>query len=523
MLKKRNYLKKAAAVVSASALILSGVSPVLAADTYADLEKKAIASLGEGLGETLEMGAQQAGDTGSRAKVDYTLRVEDAGRSMLGMLSSTDLSWLKDIMLTMNVEVKDGVEAVDADLLLNGEYLTKLSMFIDFMTFEEYFAFPDFSDSYLKVSMDSEEAGDMPKGVMQWLGEYAEDPYAMLPENAEAAELVKKYGDMIVDGMQEGPSVEETVSVEGIGEDCTVYEGQIYQADAVEILKNVLNAAKEDETLKKLLESGAEAAGTEDIYGEFTSGIESLLSDLEGAQTDEESADSYMASRIWVNSEGNIVGRQLCSCEGVESQPLITWKNPSNGDQSALLLEFGTDDSSTITLTGTGTTAGSIMSGEYELLMDSVPFVNVKMEDFDLDAAKTGYPAGRFTLGFAAGDGESAEENILASFSLIVDIISDKDAGTCSFEIALASSGVPLVTLIISGSKGEGVEVPDLSALGTVYDMTSESDMDSYLGELNWNSLLDNAGKAGVPEELVSQLDTMIQDAISGETEEITE
>lgn len=328
---------------------------------------------------------------------------------------------------------------------------------------------------------------------------------------------------MIVDGMQEGPSVEETISVEGIGEDCTVYEGQIYQADAVEILENVLNAAKEDETLKKLLQSGAEAAGTEDIYGEFTSGIESLLSDLDGTLTDEESADSYLASRIWVNSEGKIVGRQLCSCESVETQPLITWKNPSDGDQSALLLEFGTDDSSTITLTGTGTTAGNIMSGDYELLMDSVPFVNVKMEDFDLDAVKTGYPSGRFTLGFAAGDGESAEENILASFSLIVDMSSDKDAGTCSFEIALASAGVPLVTLIISGSKGEGVEVPDLGALGTVYDLTNESDMDSYLGELNWNSLLDNAGKAGVPEELVSQLDTMIQDAISGETEEITE
>ena len=159
MLMKKNYLRKAAAIVSASALVLSGASSVLAADTYADLEKKAIASLGEGLGAALETGAQQAGDTGNRAKVDYTLRVEDAGRSLLGMVSSTDISWLKDVMLTMDVEATDGVEAVDADILLNGEYLTKLSMFIDFMTFQEYFVLPDFSDSYLKVSMDLEEAG----------------------------------------------------------------------------------------------------------------------------------------------------------------------------------------------------------------------------------------------------------------------------------------------------------------------------------------------------------------------------
>ena len=50
------------------------------------------------------------------------------------------------------------------------------------------------------------------------------------------------------------------------------------------------------------------------------------------------------SSKVWVNGDGKIVGRQFGITDGTDTTPVFTWKAPSEGEDSALLLELAADD-----------------------------------------------------------------------------------------------------------------------------------------------------------------------------------
>ena len=70
------------------------------------------------------------------------------------------------------------------------------------------------------------------------------------------------------------------------------------------------------------------------------------------------------SSKVWVNGDGKIVGRQFGITDGTDTTPVFTWKAPSEGEDSALLLELAADDSS-FTFTGSGKTADGLLNGDY--------------------------------------------------------------------------------------------------------------------------------------------------------------
>ena len=73
------------------------------------------------------------------------------------------------------------------------------------------------------------------------------DLTTFLPDTATVSTLLDRYGNIIIDSVAEGGSSEETISVEGISEDCTVYESQITEAGVLSMMENILTAAKEDQ------------------------------------------------------------------------------------------------------------------------------------------------------------------------------------------------------------------------------------------------------------------------------------
>ena len=104
-----------------------------------------------------------------------------------------------------------------------------------------------------------------------------------IPDSETVSSLINRYGGMIIDNMTEGSSMEEAVSVEGISEDCTVYEGQIGEEETEAIAEAVLTEARDDEDLKSIFDQWTEAGvATEEQYTQFQSAIDDLLEDLSG-------------------------------------------------------------------------------------------------------------------------------------------------------------------------------------------------------------------------------------------------
>ncbi len=516
MNRTRKLLKKVIAVAAASSLIAAGGSTVMAAGSYQEAETAAYDKFVSGVASSWEeyLASYQTAQKGSNAKI--TLNVEDTGRALLGaMTGGMDFSWLQSISLDTNTSLQQGLEALTAAVLLNDSKLCDLNIYMDFAKMAEYIQIPDISEGYLVAPMESSDVS-ISDDSMKLYFNLLSDLSSVLPDKDTLSTLLERYGQLVISNMEDGASTDETVSVEGISEDCTVYEGQLSEASTVKMLKDIAKTAKDDKEIKSLFDSWTEAGiATDDQYQEFQTAVDDLLSDF----ADEGADDSTLIySRIWVNNEDKVVGREIGTVDGAETTPVFTWKAPSADGSSALLLEVQADGSS-LTLTGSGTSSEGLLTGDYIFAMDGTETMDIHVADLETKPEKTGYYNGKFTLTFPAVDTESTDSedtttNPLAGLAVEVNLTSDITTETSQIDLTLTTSGAALATLSISGGYGEGPETKDGDSLTPAYSVDDENDAVEYMKTINWDTLAANATAAGVPEELVSQLQTLLDSAV---------
>lgn len=70
--------------------------------------------------------------------------------------------------------------------------------------------------------------------------------------------------------------------------------------------------------------------------------------------------------------------------------------------------------------------------------------------------------------------------------------------------LSVESAGSTLGSFTVTSGAGESVKIPDLTALGDVYDVTNEDDMSAYAATLDPTTLMDNLSNAGVPDEVIT-------------------
>ena len=531
MNRTRQILKKSAAVALGASLILSGSSTAFAAGSYQETEKAALNKLTDGIPETWDTYLENYKKSAAGSKSNMTLKVEDTGRALIGaLMGGTDVSWLQSISLDSNISIKDGVEAIVSSVLLNDNKLCDFNVYMDLANMMEYIQIPELSDSYMKapVSSDSEENSEEAQQFLNTYMTTLSDLTSVLPDSKTLSTLLDRYGNIIIDSFEEGSSVEESVSVDGISEECTAYEGIISEKSAYTIVEKVLTTAKDDEEIKALFDQWSDdASNEENQYKDFQNLITDALDDMN--RDDEGSTENEaFSSKVWVNGDGKIVGRQFGITDGTDTTPVFTWKAPSEGEDSALLLELAADDSS-FTFTGSSKTADGLLNGDYILAVNGTETVDINVENLETKPAKAGYYNGTFNISFPAAEtdssdseaGESTEDDtdtsatdMLAGFGAVIKLTSDADADTSTLDLTVTTSGAALATLSITGSYGEGVEIPDFASLDKTYDATDDEAMTEYLTEINWDTFLANVKPAGVPDELATQLEDVLKAAV---------
>lgn len=547
MNRSRKIMKKLTAAAAASALVLSGTSQVFAA-SYKETEKAALDKLVAGFSaywDAVMAQYEKGQETGFNAKMKLT--VEETGKAVLGAMVGMDFSWLNTVTMDMTEIIKDGKEAINADILLNDAPVGTMNICMDLANMTEYFQIPELSQNYMAIplipSMEetiADETGAMSEediaAYQAYMEEYqasmetylkiVSDMTTVLPDTKTLSTLLDRYGNILIENFGDETVTEEALSVEGVSEDCTVYEEILTEQEVLSILREVLTTAKEDQELKGLLDMWSETGGGEDLYAQLVAGADSALADLPEEGSEEINPEAAMFnSKIWTNAEGKIVGREFGFTDetGTESYPLISWKNPSADGNSALYFELWLDTSS-ITLTGSGQSGDQGLTGEYVLAFDGVKIVGIGVNNLKSDTEAPGYMNGSFNFSLL-DTGTEEEPNPLAAFGLTANIISDAVAQTSQVDFSLTSSGAPVVTLSVTGgyeASGESVEMPDQAVLDAALSVESEEDMTAYAEGLDWTTVLTNLGAAGVPEELINQLQMMLTapDATAAEVPE---
>ena len=530
MNRTRQILKKAVVTAMGASLVVSGSSTVFAASSYKETEKTALANVVSKLPEAWNSYLENYQKACEGTKSTFTLTVEDTGRALAGaLMGGTDVSWLQSITFDSDITIKDGVEAIVGGLLLNDTKLCDLNFYMDLANMVEYIQIPELSDGYISAPIEgtvttSEGVAENSQEIMSTYMNALSDLSSALPDSDTLGTLLDRYGNIIIDNIEDGSSVEESVSVDGISEDCTVYEGTVSEKAVTAMAEGILTAAKDDAEIKGLFEQWAGASDGEDQYQQFEDAVADALDSI-GSADGEVSEDPVFSSKVWVNADNKIVGREFAVIDGAETTPVFTWKAPSDGDTSALLLEITAEDSS-LTLTGSGTTSDGLLNGDYIFAIDGTEAADINVENLETKPEKAGYYNGTLNVTFpvaeadaANTDGESeAASNPLAGFGIVINLKSDASTDSSSMGLTVTTSGAPIATLTISGGYGDGVDIPDLTSLDKTYDGSDDAAMTEYVANINWDTFLANIKAAGVPDELATQLETILTSAVESMT-----
>lgn len=544
MKRTRTLFRKITAAAAVSALLFSSSGTVLAA-SYQEAEKAALSQFIKGFSSYWDVVMEDQEKAMAGTKAVMTLKLEDGGKTLLSAASGgMDFSWLNTLTMDMTAAVTEGKEIVNGAILLNDSPLCNMNMYMDLNELVEYLQIPELSETWMKMPLlDSLEISEEElaqtfesEEEMQAYMEYMEaykasmknnfkvlsDLTSFLPDTATVSALLDRYGNIIIDSTAEGTSSEETISVEGISEDCTVYESQITEAGVLSMMKNILTTAKEDQELKGLLDKWSETSG-EDLNAQLQTNADALLADLTGEGSDA----AVVTSKAWVNADGKIIGREISAEDETGSIPVFTWKNPSSDEKSALFIEFGAGEE-TMTFTGTGQSAEGLLNGEYVFAVNSVKMLGIKAENLETHPKVPGYYNGKIGVSVLDAGTEEAP-NPLAAFGLDINVASDAEAKTNQVDFTVTNSGAALVTLSVNGGYADAsVSAPEQAVLDASLDITEEGAETSYIQGMDWTAILDNASAAGAPAELVGAFDQMIQQAVDNalnppQEEEITE
>lgn len=257
-------------------------------------------------------------------------------------------------------------------------------------------------------------------------------------------------------------------------------------------------------------------------YSDSLSLTVSMMSDLSAAAPEasvvETLLDKY-GSMLFDNlTEGESSQETLTA--GDKITPVLNWQMTRDGSDFGYLLSIETDDSGTLSLSGSGQIDGGKLNGTYKVSQDDTAAAVIEVKDYDTESAKEGYLNGNYTITFPADSSEDTDSSLsmLENFALVLDLNSAKDSG--SVALSVESAGSTLGSFTVTSGAGESVEIPDLTALGDVYDVTNEDDMSAYAATLDLTTLMDNLSNAGVPDEVITYV---LSGGINSDAEDVTD
>lgn len=503
-----------AAFLTGALTVTATVSPVLA-ESYPDIEKKAFASFVSDLVEDYQIyfdtAIAEPNYQNTLNSANLSLQIGETARALLGMMMGIDSSWADNIGVRYQLQTQDNnnIYAILADLYLNDSTICTMEIYYDMQTQLMHMRVPELSPDYLKMDLanmdaayadvtDTYTTSTLPDAYYDFLS----DPFSYYPEPSEMEELLNRYSTILFDHLPETYQGEEVLSVEGIEQNCTVYEAELREANALPMLKSMLQTAKEDQELKKVVEfSAIFSEESENVYTDFLTSIDELLEELNATTEEDMTSTNYFTSTIWMDENDNLVGRQISMNEDTEEIPLFTWKSPSNGTESATFLEINSDTS--FALLGTGTWNDSMLSGTYEFLVDSVPVVSIEVTDYEKDSLN-----GSWTFSPLPGVGEENYAS-LSSFALKLSTEISEDWMDFATHFDLLTSGALLGGLSYSVTSDDSISIPEMDTSKNIYDLNSEEELSAYsetLSEDSLDFLFENLAEAGVSEETISQI-----------------
>ena len=504
--------KKITAILLASLMGISAVpATTWAADSYKDTEKAACAKRIEEFGADYAKSLSEMDTEEVKGNAEIKVSLEDGGKAILGMLSPVDISWLADASISGNVSMSDKSMTEFMDVNVNGTKICTIEYYFDTENSEIYMRIPELSDGYIKMNMEQmtqeavEEADQELDSSFTTSLDLADsmNSYFSTLENLPEADLVTsiltRYTDIIFDNVAdaENPGAQEAVAGD-VSQELSVLEGHVTQAEALPMFQQILDTAKSDEELKGLIETWTEAMNDPDYtYETFLEAIEDMEKDLdtEADETDE----SGFILRAWVDSDGEVVGRQFLLNDEQEEE-LFGYLCTADGDKRGFSMQLGSGDDK-VAIEGSGELKGDLLSGTYTISSGEADAAVIDVTDYDTKAVQDGIWKGTYTISGAPVEDEDGNSYDPFGGMQLIFTADGADEDSIDWNLAIAAGGATLGSVSLTGGNGgEALAAVDVASLTDVYDFSNDDEIEAYTASMNMDAITENLTSAGMPE-----------------------
>lgn len=422
------------------------------------------------------------------AKMDVTLTVGDTILEMLETGAGMDMSFLSKINLSMDFAMDEDLEKIKMSLGLNNQQIVSAIMLMNMTDSIMYVALPEMSDEFIKMDMGEMMMPNVITGGVsspEMLAALAE----ALPDGDTLNTLLSRYLDLILSGLNNVEQSTETLELEGLSQECTVLTLKIYEEDALKIVKSVLNTAKDDQDLKKVIENfaqGVEDIGADEAYTDFQEAVTDLLADLE-EETEFDTVNPIVIN-TYVDKDHNIIGRELIVGSQGELRSYFGYYEITDGDNFAVKIDANDGD---MTLTGKGTKADGKTNATYDFSVQGTSYATAKVENWTEDGGTVTVTPNKDLLTSLFG-GELPFENLALQIKIAEGI-----------ELNIVDGSDLLLGIALKVAESDG---PNVSEPSDAVDGTDSNAMQAWAEKLAVDVILDNLEKAGVPSDLIDAI-----------------
>ncbi len=460
----------------------------------------------------LEFLSSSAQSSSSTSSVD--IEMTETIRQLLQMALSQagvefDLSWVKEVNLTLDENTQADGFAYDIGIGVNGTHIVTVQLLMDLNDMIMYIGIPELNKTFLLMDytqlagMDAEYLRETMTASTQLINTLAEN----LPTGEELKTLVNTYWSIILDGITDAEKASETLEVEGVSQDVTTLSYTLSQQELGQILVTAAETAVEDETLKKIINGlsaiNTASSGTEyDMYTDFTESLQEFLADSEQWLAEMEGSSSLTVN-TYLDSTDAIVGREI-TVTAEDQQIIMRLLTAVSGEDLGLEMSM-TADGDTMKLIASGTKE----SIEMEIWLPGArsSFLTLEIENAEIENGNV-----RSALTLVPGD------------NMIDLLMADPEIGSvapllasCAMEMVLESDGettqIPRLALIAGGEEllvlsasGKITDAADITFPEGGIDINAPTSLEAWLETLVLDQIISGLEKAGLPSEYLGAL-----------------
>ena len=458
----------------------------------------AIDSVGGVYGEILAaLGDSSAATQTGGAKVNMTLTVGDTALDLFEQAifagpAPVDISFLKEINLDLDVGMDGQKQAIQMALGLKGQHIITANLLMNMADSVMHIGLPELNDQWLKIE-SGENVPNVITGGMSSTAMLAELADA-LPDAETLTKVLDRYLAIVLDGLKNVDQTTTTLEVGGVKQECTVLTLKLNEEDAMNIVKSVLNTAKDDPDLKKIIEDAAkgiaEIAGADEewaneAYPDIREGIVDILAELE-AET-EFDTESFIQVDTYVDKNHNIIGMKAYGMSEQDSERgMVYFYSLTEGDKTAFefAIPSDVDDTDDFKISGTGTKTSGKTSGTYTVSMQGMDMVTVKIADLTEET-------GTITLAPNMDMFPGEVEDMLGDLALEIKLSADGIA------LNILGDNEQLLGIVLKAVDSDG---PSLDAPSNAVDITDSSALEKWTEKLVMDKVMENLEKAGAYE-----------------------